>query len=139
MAAYYNPGNTIRSISASQEIANNAFGFMGKSPLELTYMRRVIIREQKMYMILRKLNEDLPITFLKTHIVIMSLWILIVSSIQIVLIVFKSPLYYICAGFWCGAYFSLCIILTVLLSKIKFKRLVLILDSGRLYIESSRF
>lgn len=117
---------TMRSVAASQELANgnnnnNTLGFMGKTPLELAYMRRIVIREQKMHLILRKLEQDLPVIYLKTHMLIMSLWTLIVVSIQTVLIIFSSPLSYLCAGYWCGAFFLLCICLAGLLSIKLFK------------------
>lgn len=114
--------HTIRSVAASQELANGnnnnniTLGFMGKTPMELAYMRRIVIREQKMHLILRKLEQDLPVIYLKTHMLIMSLWTLIVVSIQTVLIIFSSPLSYLGAGYWCGAYFLLCIFLAGLLS-----------------------
>ena len=90
---------------------------MIKSPYELAYMRRVCVREQKRLMIIRKLEDDLPVGYLMLHCIILWILALLLVAIQIALIVYKSPLYYICSGFWVGAYFLLCSLVTALLSK----------------------
>ena len=74
-----------------------------------------------MHLILRKLEEDLPVSYLNLHCLVLFVWILLVIALQIVLIVFKSPLFYICSGFWVGAFFILLLVLTVLLGEIKSK------------------
>jgi hypothetical protein len=87
----------------------------GKTSVELAYLRRVCVREQRLHMILKKIEEELPLKYLKVHCIILIILILAVVSIQIILIVFKSSLYYICAGFWVGAFYILCLALVVLL------------------------
>lgn len=106
-----------RSQQSQQSLNASRLSIQGKSPYELAYMRRVCVREQKRLMIIRKLEDELPVGYLMMHCVI--LWILsvLLISIQIALIVYKSPLYYICSGFWVGGYFIFCSILVCFLSK----------------------
>jgi len=90
---------------------------LGKSPLELAYMRRVFVREQKRYLIIRRLEDELPATYMLAHCGILGVWVVLIVALQIALIVYKSSLYYVCAGFWVGAYFIICIVLTAYLGK----------------------
>ena len=112
--------NHIQTIQAQQQERSNAFSLNGKSQFELAYMRRICIREQKLHLILRKLEQDLPVRYLNLHCLVLIVWTILATALQILLIVYKSPLYYICAGFWCSAFFILCAVLAILLGKIKF-------------------
>ena len=103
--------------SRSMQVSHVALSYQGKSPAELAYMRRVCVREQKLYVIQRKLADELPVAYLKMHCFVLALLTLSIVSIQIVLIVYKSSLYYVCTGFWVGALFLTCLILIAKLSK----------------------
>lgn len=52
------------------------------------------------------------------HCLFLFVWVLVVVAIQIVLIVYKSPLNYVCSGFWSGAFLLSCIVLAVNLGNI---------------------
>jgi hypothetical protein len=108
--------NRLQQSQSQSQLGSSRLSIQDKTPYELAYMRRVCVREQKRLMIIRKLEDDLPVGYLTLHCVILWILAVLLASIQIALIVYKSPLYYICSGFWVGAYFLLCSILTGLLS-----------------------
>ena len=87
----------------------------GKSSIELNYLRRVCVREQKLTLIIRKLKNEFPITYFLSHCILLGVSALILISFQIALLVFKSPLSSICVGIWTGIYFIFCIVLVILL------------------------
>ena len=74
-----------------------------KSPVDLYQIRRVCLREQKRQLVVRKLEETLPIAYLLLHSGLLLVISIVVVALQIALIVYKSPLYYICNGFWTAA------------------------------------
>jgi hypothetical protein len=102
----------------SSSLNSSRLSLQGKSPYELAYMRRVCVREQKRSLITRKLEDDLPVNYMMMHCFILIVLAILFVSIQIALIVYKSPLFYICSGFWVGAYFVFCAVLTAFLSKL---------------------
>lgn len=53
--------NRIQAIEEKQNKVNSVFNINGSNTLELAYMRRICIREQKLHLILRKLEQDLPV------------------------------------------------------------------------------
>lgn len=111
------PSRSQQQTQAQHSLGTNKLSIQGKSPYELAYMRRVCVREQKRLMIIRKLEDELPVGYLMMHCVILWLLALLLIAIQIALIVYRSPLFYICSGFWVGAYFIFCSILVGFLSK----------------------
>jgi hypothetical protein len=109
----------------SSSLNSSRLSLKGKSPYELAYMRRVCVREQKRSLITRKLEDDLPVNYMMMHCFILIVLAILFVSIQIALIVYKSPLFYICSGFWVGAYFVFCAVLTAFLSKLFFSKIIL--------------
>lgn len=107
----------------SSSLNSSRLSLQGKSPYELAYMRRVCVREQKRSLITRKLEDDLPVNYMMMHCFILIVLAILFVSIQIALIVYKSPLFYICSGFWVGAYFVFCAVLTAFLSKLFFLKI----------------
>jgi len=69
------------------------------TPLEVNYTRRLNVRIQKNLMVLRKLQE-IPIVYFQLQMFILFILIICLVSGQIVIIVKKTPLYFVCSGFW---------------------------------------
>jgi hypothetical protein len=88
-----------------------------KTPLEINVQRRLALREQKRQMILYRLN-DVPDFYLLIQSTILFFLSLIYISFQIVIIVKKTSLFYVCSGFWVAAIHICCIISLFLLGKL---------------------
>ena len=69
--------------------------------LEINYMRRLNVRAQKNSLVLRKL-QDIPIGYFQLQNVMLIFLIISLCSVQIAIIVKKTPLYFVCSGFWVG-------------------------------------
>jgi hypothetical protein len=69
------------------------------TPLEVNYTRRLNVRIQKNLMVLRKLQE-IPLVYFQMQMFILFILIICLVSGQIVIIVKKTPLFYVCSGFW---------------------------------------
>jgi hypothetical protein len=69
------------------------------TPLEVNYTRRLNVRAQKKQMVLRRLQE-IPLVYFQLQIVFLFILIVCLISGQIAMIVKKTPLYFVCSGFW---------------------------------------
>ena len=88
-----------------------------KTPLEINVQRRLALREQKRQMVLYRLN-DVPDIYLLIQSMLLFFLVLIYISFQIVIIVKKTSLFYVCSGFWVSAIHICCIISLYLLGKL---------------------
>ncbi len=64
-------------------------------------------------------RDHYPKKFATTHSIIMIILSIIVFVLQIIMIVYQSPYYFIGGGLWSGLYFFLCASLALVLSKLK--------------------
>jgi len=69
------------------------------TPLEINYARRINVRAQKRQMVLRRIQE-IPLGYFQLQIFILFILVVCLTSGQIVLIVKKTPLNFVCSGFW---------------------------------------
>jgi hypothetical protein len=104
--------------STSTQLSASRGSIQPKTPLELNYMRRIYLREQKKLMIIRKLQEELPQFYILSHSALLVALSLIYIGIQIALIVYKSTLYFIMSGFWCAGLYLFSIFLQYMLGKL---------------------
>ena len=73
-----------------------------KTNLELLYARRASVREQKRIVIAQNL-AFFPTRYFWSQIVALCLIASVVIAVQIAIIVRRTPLYFVCSGFWSGA------------------------------------
>jgi hypothetical protein len=110
------PTTQKQSMSSQQSVGRASI--QPKTPLELNYMRRIYLREQKRLMIIRKLQEELPQMYILSHSALLVAMSLIFIGIQIALIVYKSTLYFILSGFWCAGLYLFSVFLQYMLGKL---------------------
>jgi hypothetical protein len=79
-----------------------------KTPLEILYMRRASVREQKRQSILQNI-QYFPSKIVYGQMALLGLIALVMIAVQIAIIVEQTSLFYVCSGFWCGAILILCI------------------------------
>lgn len=92
-------------------------------PVETRYMRRVAVRLQKQSIAMQRLG-DLPMPLFLVFVVVYFFCILVALTIQIVMMVKRTPLFYACTGFWVSFIYSICIVSIILLGKLlKFQTL----------------
>lgn len=85
-----------------------------KTPLEIIYMRRASVREQKRQSISQNI-QFLPAKFIYGQMAILGFLALVMISLQIAIIIEKTSLYFLCSGFWCAGILIMCIIYLFLL------------------------
>lgn len=98
--------------------SNRSSAHYPRSPVDLYQMRRVCLREQKRQLVVRKLDETLPIAYLLLHSGLLLVISIVVVAVQIALIVYKSPLYWLCNGFWTAAIYLVSIVVLFFLGKL---------------------
>lgn len=80
-----------------------------RSPVELHYMRRVAVKHQKKQVVLVKLTQ-LSTFYFKIYAALVAVLALIMFIVQIAIIVKRTPLFYVCTGFWVALFYLSCIL-----------------------------
>ncbi len=113
-----------KSLSTTTLVStNNKLGKIGTSPfgpIDMHYMRRLAVRMQKQSVILQRLN-DLRIYHFLAPSFFYIICIIVVFVAQIMIVVERTSLFYVCSGFWVAAIYAFCIVSLFILGKFENK------------------
>ena len=84
--------------------------------VQMHQMRRLTLRSQKHQMIMRRL-QDIPITYFHLQMLILFAQAFCLVAVQIAMIVKRTPLCLVCAGFWVAGILIGCSVLIYFLGE----------------------
>ena len=89
-----------------------------KTPVDQYNVRHASVKNQKRQMLLAKLAQ-FPNGFLMFHCFVLAIFTAIYIATQIAIMVKRTPLFYVCTGFWMGLVYFACIYTVFVLGKNK--------------------
>jgi hypothetical protein len=95
---------------------SNKTNLHNRGPIDLYYMRRLAVKQQKQHVILHNLL-DLSVYYFITFALTYFLSILVIFPVQIVIIVRQTPLSFVFSGFWVSIVYGACIASLYILGK----------------------